>query len=794
MLTINSIVVKNMRRIALITVGIVLILLTVIQIISIQRTEMRNAQQIFDQVEQILDENSEELERIRKEYETTCLNDARTVAYILEYNVEARDSVEELKKIAAGMEVDEIHIFDKKGVIVAGTHPEYFGYSFDSGEQMNFFKPLLKDKSLELVQDVMPNTAEGRLAQYSALWSEDGEFILQIGMDPANVIRATEKNELSYIFSLLRTGVGYCLYAINPDTERIVGSTVVSDVDKDMAKLGIKPEQLESGDTFFAKTDQDLFCCMSEKIGENYVVWTVPAANLYKSIIANNFLLLVVLLLGAEALVYAGSELMNKKVVDPIQRINKNLRIIQEGDLTTKVAVEDSKEFQELSAHINSMVDSLLESSEKLEMSEMIKSQKEALEKQHDQLEIEVKRAEAASRAKSEFLFNMSHDIRTPMNAILGFTNLALESDDLETQKKYLKNIDISSKQLMDLINNILELSKIENHEIIIEEDLVHVSEVFNKLCTIFDSDLEKKGLKYVVNQDIKHPYMYMDTTHYSQIFLNIMSNAVKYTPDGTIKVSFKELPGDTPDTCFVETVIEDSGIGMSGEFLARVYEAFTRERTSADSGIQGGGLAFTRERTSTDSGVQGVGVGLAIVKSLVDLMKGTVYIESQQGKGTKVTVRISHRLGDASKVKDADGTEIPDLRSFEGRRILMAEDIDVNAIIAAKLLTSRGFVVDRARDGIECVDMLLKAEKGYYDLILMDIQMPNMDGYTAAESIRAFADKKKASIPILALTANAFKEDYDKAVGAGMDGHIAKPLDAVKMFKMIMEVLQKTD
>ena len=763
-----------MKKITLLMVGIILFISTVIQIFSMHQVGRQNAQQIFEQVGQILEENSRELDLVKEEYNAMCLNDARMVAYILEHNPEARDDVEELRKIAADVEVDEIHIFDTDGVIIGGTHPEYLGYSFDSGEQIGFFKPLLTDKSLELVQETTPNTAEGKLVQYSALWNEDGSFIVQVGMKPSNVLRATKKNELSYIFSLLRTGVGYQLYAIDPDTEKVVGATVVSDVGKDVAEIGIKPEEMESERGFHAKTSQSLQYCLSKKIGENYIVWASPVSGFFQSILVNELLLLAGLVLTSLILVYAVTDTMDRTVIGQIKRINEKLWSIQDGELRTKVDVRDSKEFLELSTHINSMVESLIRSSEKLEMSEKIRTQKEELERQHEQLEIAVKRAEAANKAKSEFLFNMSHDIRTPMNAIMGFTNFALESNDPDKQREYLENIDVSSKQLLDLLNNILELARIENHKIIIEEELVDVRETFHKLCTIFSSDLKKKNLSCTVDVDISHPYLYMDTVHYSQVFLNIVSNAVKYTPDGgAVSLSFKELPGDTEDTCLVETVIEDNGIGMSEEFQAYAYES------------------FSRERTSTVSGIQGTGLGLAIVKDLVSLMNGRVTLKSRQGMGTKVTVCLPHRFKKApADKKEGEPDSWENLR-FDGVHILLAEDIDVNAIIATKLLSSKGCIVERARDGVECVNMLLKANEGYYDLVLMDIQMPIMDGYQAARSIRSFDNVKKASVPILAMTANAFREDCEKAAEAGMDGHIAKPLNAGDMFRKIGEVLK---
>lgn len=771
--TIKSIVVKNMSKITLIMVLIIMFLSSGIQLFNVHQTARQDAQQIFVQVEQILDENSLELTKLQGEYKQMCLNDARIVAYILDGNHRIINDVEELRKIAASAEVDEIHIFNQEGVIVAGTHPEYFNYSFESGEQMEFFKPLLTDKSLELVQDITPNTAEGKLVQYSALWSESGDFIVQIGMYPSSVLRATQKNELSYIFSLLRTGVGYSLYAVETDNNTIVGATRPADVGKSIEDIGITPQMLASGNGFHAQIGDAVYYCQSHKIGENIVIWAKPTATFLKAIMLNEFLLLVGLLLISAILVYAVTDSVDKTAINQIQKINISLRAIQNGDLNTKVQVEENKEFKELGAHINSMVDSLLQSSEKLEMSEKIKEQNNELARQHEQLAIAVEQAQTANKAKSEFLFNMSHDIRTPMNAIIGFTNLALESKEPDTLREYLRNIDISSKQMLDLVNNILELSRIENKKITIEEDLVDMAETCRKLCTIFDGDLQKKHLSCRVDEHIEHLYMYVDTTHYSQIFLNIMSNAIKYTPEGgQIKVSFRELPGQTAEYCLLETVVEDNGIGMSAEFLAHAYEA------------------FARERNSTVSGVQGTGLGLAIVKELVDLMHGSIQIESRQGQGTKITIQLPHRFGEAPEVKKPE--EMPDAVSLEGKRILLTEDIDLNAIIATKLLLARGCLVDRAKDGVECVDMLLKAAADYYDLVLMDIQMPNMDGYKATQTIRAFADSRKAAVPILAMTANAFPEDIEKAFSVGMNGHITKPLDAAKMFKTIMETLQK--
>jgi len=368
----------------------------------------------------------------------------------------------------------------------------------------------------------------------------------------------------------------------------------------------------------------------------------------------------------------------------------------------------------------------------------------------------------------------MSHDIRTPMNAIIGFTNLALESDDPAAKQEYLQNIDTSSKQLLDLVNNVLELSLIQNQKVIIEESLVSMNETLDKVHALFMGDIKNRRLEYTVTREIEHDYLYIDVPHYTQIALNIVSNAIKYTPDGGfIHISIRERPGETADTCIIETSVADSGIGMSEDFTQHAFES------------------FARERTSTVSGVQGTGLGLSIVKDLVDMMKGAITLESRQGKGTTVTIRLPHRIGRAPNTPaPGEAAQTLDMAQFKGKRILMAEDIDINAMIAMKLLVAKGCQVDRAKDGVECVDKLLKAEAGYYDLVLMDIQMPNMNGYQATQTIRAFDDRTKADIPILALTANSFQEDRDKAAEVGMNGHIAKPLDPVKLFTAMAKVL----
>ena len=397
----------------------------------------------------------------------------------------------------------------------------------------------------------------------------------------------------------------------------------------------------------------------------------------------------------------------------------------------------------------------------------------------HEELEKQLKlerardEADAANKAKSYFLFNMSHDIRTPMNAIIGFTDLALKKSTDEAKRlEYLRNIQMSGRHLLEILNGVLEMARIESDKIVIAEDPTDTQEFFSACIMVFSEEIRKKSLSCTAENRVTAPFLYMDKTHVEEIVINIISNAIKYTPKGgALNITATQLPGADEDSCIVEFVTEDSGIGMSEEFQSHVFES------------------FSRERNTTMSGIKGTGLGLAIVKRLVELMGGTIRIESRLAKGTRVVIRMPHRIvrDPAGKRKSADH---PPEANFSGRRILLAEDVDLNAEIAVEILTEAGFTVDRAEDGVVCLDMLAGAPAGTYDLILMDVQMPNMDGYRATEEIRRLSDKRKAGIPIIAMTANAFREDAEKAVNAGMDAHIAKPVNARLLLKTLAGML----
>lgn len=384
--------------------------------------------------------------------------------------------------------------------------------------------------------------------------------------------------------------------------------------------------------------------------------------------------------------------------------------------------------------------------------------------------------AKSANEAKTRFLFNMSHDIRTPMNAIIGFSGLLEKNlQNEEKAKEYLGKICSSGNLLMTIINQILEIARIESGTTTLQLKAEDINTVFHTVNTVFEDDIRKKNLQYSADLDVNHAFIFCDRVKLQEIMLNIISNAIKYTSDGhAVHVKIYEKDSENPRKARFIFTCEDTGIGMSEEYLPHIFEE------------------FSREHTTTENKVAGTGLGLPIVKSMIELMGGSIQVESTQGVGTKFTVDISFDMASESDVYRDQISEQPDvLEKLEGKRILLAEDNDLNAEIAIELLAEEKIVVDRAKDGAECLDKLEKAVPGYYDMILMDIQMPVMDGYDAAARIRRMKDEKKASIPIIAMTANAFAEDRQKAISMGMNDHVAKPIDMNVLLPVIAKYIR---
>ena len=402
-------------------------------------------------------------------------------------------------------------------------------------------------------------------------------------------------------------------------------------------------------------------------------------------------------------------------------------------------------------------------------------------QKLNDKLEIALKKAEEASLAKTCFLNNMSHDIRTPMNVILGYAQLMeneLNGKDLPETLEHLEKLQQSGDLLLSIINNVLDMARIESGRMELDENYCQIEDVWKSLFAVFEEKARKKNIALHYTMNVEHKHVLTDATKIKEILVNILSNAIKYTPaGGSVMVEVDELPCDESEYMIARIRVSDTGIGMSADYQTRIFEAFTRERNTTKSKITGSGL------------------GMSIVKNYVELLGGTIDVESELGKGSTFTVTLKHRIADESYYvkKHVESSETGS-KILEGRNILLAEDNDLNAEIAEAILEHAGLKMDRVEDGIQCVNRIMEMPAGTYDMILMDIQMPRMNGYKAAQAIRHLPDKDKACIPIIAMTANAFEEDKRDAIEAGMNGHIAKPIQVDKLLSMLAEIMRQQE
>ncbi|MDO4497042.1 MAG: ATP-binding protein, partial [Bacteroidales bacterium] len=403
-----------------------------------------------------------------------------------------------------------------------------------------------------------------------------------------------------------------------------------------------------------------------------------------------------------------------------------------------------------------------------------VNEEKRLAEAQQRKLDEAYVAATEANKAKTHFLFNKSHDIRTPMNAIIGFRDLLEKNqDDPVKRQDYLNKIKSADEVLLSIINNVLEMTRIEQSSVELDETVTASDQYVDAIESMFRGMMEAKGLAFDVDINVEHEFVYSDVTKTREVMVNILSNAYKYTnPGGKVSVKIEEVPAQLEGYVMYRTTVTDTGIGMGEDFVPHLFDA------------------FSRENSTTDGKVEGTGLGMPIVKRLVDLMHGSIEVKSQKGEGTTVVVMLPHRIAESKKEHTKRGAAL-DYSIFVGKRILLAEDNDLNAEIATELLQDKGFSIERAENGKICCDMLKEAPAHYYDLILMDIQMPEMNGYEASVAIRQMADEEKANIPIVAMTANAFEEDKKEAFRCGMNGHLAKPINVKEVFRTLVNVLK---
>jgi len=694
---------------------VLLVLQGVIQLQASQRHFYQSADSSINQIREILRRNDDGQRSLIDSLKDDYIIRAQACSYIIENSSVPEDDVQEMIKIAKLLEVDEIHLFDLSGSIYAGTNPEYYGLNFDSGEQMSFFKPMLSDYNLSLCQDVTPNTAEGKQMMYALVWREDHKGLVQIGLTPTRLLAQLERNKISDILSEIPTNDNIYFVA-DHSTGDIIECTWNDYQEMNLHDLGIDRSSFSEDNAYhFNPSIQGTSYLASFKICDDYEIGVCQARkDVYRGAYFGSLIVFFYLLFASAAII---------AVVDYMMRKEKELE------------KEHQKKLQEALTQAN-----------------------------------------AANEAKSVFLSNMSHDIRTPMNAIIGFTELLEKHvDEAEKRDDYIAKIKVSGKYLLELLNNILEMARIESGETIVDERIWSLEQFNDTLISVFREDIDQKGLNFVREINVEHPYVWCDSTKVQEIFFNLVSNAVKYTPEGgTITLRINELPSDREGYAILKTEVEDTGIGMSKDFLPYIFDE------------------FTRERNTTQSKIGGTGLGMPIAKKLVDIMGGSISVESEVGRGTRFTVVLPYRIADeASFEKSLEVTTEYALDEFAGIRLLLAEDNDLNAEIATEILEELGFTVDRAEDGVDCIDMLQKAELDYYAMILMDVQMPNLNGYQATERIRKLSGPKK-DIPIIAMTANAFEEDKQTAFAVGMNGHIAKPIDMDNLIEVLKDILDR--
>ena len=384
--------------------------------------------------------------------------------------------------------------------------------------------------------------------------------------------------------------------------------------------------------------------------------------------------------------------------------------------------------------------------------------------------------AEEANKAKTDFLNNMSHDIRTPMNVILGYNELMKQYLTDPILVDYQNKIEQSGKLLLSIINNVLDMARIESGKMVVEERAEQIGLVVEEIENVFESCAQEKNIVFTTSVDVDHTHVLCDGFKIREILMNLVGNAFKYTPDGGhIAIDVKELDCEKSGYVRIQTQVKDTGIGMSEDYLPTLFDS------------------FSREYNTTIGKVSGTGLGMSIVKNLVDMMDGEICVKSKLGEGTCFTLTFEHRISDEECIELNQELDVLDEKSIlQGKHVLLVEDNDLNAEIAMAILEQSGLILDRVEDGLACVNRLSEVDADLYDLILMDIQMPNMNGYEATRRIRQFENVKKASIPILAMTANAFEEDKKMAIDAGMNGHISKPIDVSVLEKQIINIFKK--
>ena len=676
----------------------------------------RSADTLIDRTAEVLLSNLANrdslVSALKEDYIVRCT----AAAYILQHSPEIAHDLEELRRVAAYLQVDELHLFDSRGTIVSGTNPEYYGISMEDGEQIGFFRPMLSHRDMTLCQDVTPNTASQRPMMYAMVWQENGKYLVQVGLEPKRLLEDMQASQESVLIQNMPVEKKSAIIVADSGTGEILGASYPELLGQNLSVLNIAMP--ESGTTAYTSAVfREKSCYCAVRVTEPYCICVLQGVGLVNEpLIPVLWIMAVYLSLSAIALI-----LVLWKSSDALSRERElHLREQQDRNALLQAALTE---------------------------------------------------AEVASRAKTTFLFNMSHDIRTPMNAILGFTDLALRHcQEPERVCGYLEKIRQSGNLLLHLINDVLDLGRIESGKTQLSPAPFDLNSAVSTARDLFSESMAENGLTFTVDSHLQNPDVVCDGLRLDQIVTNLLSNAQKFTPrGGTVEFSLNQV-GKTESTARFVLTVRDNGIGMAEDFVPRAFDS------------------FERAQTSTVTGIQGTGLGLSIVKRLVDAMGGEISLTSAPGKGTTFRIQLTFPLAPHPEPRQ----ELSGSRPFrpEDCPLLLVEDNALNREIAEELLTAKGFPVVTAANGQQAVDRVASSRPGEIQLILMDIQMPVMDGYAAARAIRALADPRLSQIPILALTANAFESDRKNALSAGMNGHVSKPIQADRLYAAIRDAL----
>ena len=652
---------------------------------------------ILDQMKDVIRANEQDIEVLMATLKEEYGVRAKLVADLLEYGVGADGTAADYQAVARQADVEELHIFNNEGTIVNGTTPTYYGFNFNAGDQMHYFLPMLEDRDLTMCQDVTPNTAEGKPMMYSITWNSTKQWMVQVGVTPNHLLEVKERSSLTQAVTRMPVTEGMMVCVLDHETKKSLGCT----------------HEIEDS------CQETLARLLSEHPAEDGRIYSTVRLGSTPRYVA-----------------YETFDNMDITVSYTVEAANDNL-----GNLAVILF---------LTLALSLLVINLV-----------VRKTIGALEESHNQLAEAKNLAEQANAAKTSFLSRMSHDIRTPLNGIIGLLKIdENHPDDLELLKANRAKIAVSADHLLSLINDVLQMSKLEAGEITLAHEALDLNTLSLSVLTIVDQRAREKGIAMeypTTAEQVRYPYVYGSPLHLRQIFLNIYSNCIKYNkPHGRIRTTFAFLSIKENIVTYRWT-ISDTGIGMGQEFLQHIFEPFAQEHSDARSVYKGTGL------------------GMSIVKTLIDKMNGTIDITSTLGEGSTFVITLPFQLARAEDV--TYGKDEIQAADIHGLRLLLAEDNDLNAEIAQVLLEEAGAEVTLVKDGQQAVKTFAENPAGRFDAILMDVMMPVKDGIEATKEIRAMERPDAKTIPIIAMTANAFAEDAQACLAAGMNAHLAKPL-----------------